>query len=69
MRSCTPSRMLKCDNSAHQYHLVPDIDDEQKLKTIFYDCIFIMKKMVSFYATQIDIPEELIKGVIDYIYD
>jgi hypothetical protein len=63
------SAMLKCDNSAHQYHLVPDIDDEQKLKTIFYDCIFIMKKMVSFYATQIDIPEELIKGVIDYIYD
>lgn len=60
------SSMLKCDNSAHQYHLVPDIEDEQQLKSIYYDCIFVMKKMVSFYATQIEIPEELVKGVTEY---
>ena len=60
------SSMLKCDNSAHQYHLVPDIEDEQQLKTIYYDCIYVMKKMVSFYATQIEIPEKFIKGVTEY---
>lgn len=60
------SSMLKCDNSAHQYHLIPDIEDEQKLKTIYFDCVYVMKKMVSFYATQIEIPEALIKGIVDY---
>ena len=29
------SSMLKCDNSTHQYHLIPDIEDEQKLKSIY----------------------------------
>ena len=60
------SSMLKCNNSFHQYHLVPDIEDSQKLKSIYYDCIFVMKKMVSFYATQIEIPDEIIKGIIEY---
>ncbi|UKI56699.1 MAG: hypothetical protein L6V90_06165 [Treponema succinifaciens] len=43
------SSMLKCDNSTHQYHLIPDIEDEQKLKSIYSDCIFVMKKMISFF--------------------
>ena len=60
------SSMLKCDNSAHQYHLVPDINDEQKLKSIYSDCIYVMKKMISFYGTQIEIPEQLLKGVTEY---
>lgn len=60
------SSMLKCDNSAHQYHLVPDIEDEQKLKTIYYDCIYVMKKMVAFYSTQIEIPEKLVKNITEY---
>lgn len=60
------SSMLKCDNSAHQYHLVPDIEDEQKLKTIYYDCIYVMKKMVEFYSTQIEIPEKLVKNITEY---
>lgn len=60
------SSMLKCDNSTHQYHLIPDIEDEQKLKSIYSDCIFVMKKMISFYATQIEIPESLVKEVSEY---
>ena len=60
------SSMLKCDNSTHQYHLIPDIEDEQKLKSIYSDCIFVMKKMISFYASQIEIPESLVKEVSEY---
>lgn len=44
------SSLLKCNNPAHKYHCVPDVEDETRLKTVLPDCIMIMNKTISFWT-------------------
>lgn len=44
------SSLLKCNNPAHKYHCVPDVEDEARLKTVLPDCIMIMNKTISFWT-------------------
>ncbi|MDO4556985.1 MAG: DUF5677 domain-containing protein [Lachnospiraceae bacterium] len=50
------SCLLKCNNPAHKYHCVPDIEDETRLKTVLPDCVMVMNKTVSFLNELYGIP-------------
>lgn len=60
------SSLLKCNNPAHKYHCVPDVEDETKLKTVLPDCVMIMNKTVSFLNELYAIPEQLLDEVINF---
>ena len=60
------SSLLKCNNPAHQYHCIPDVEDETRLKTTLPDCIMIMNKTVSYLNELYGIPEQLLNEVINF---
>lgn len=60
------SSLLKCNNPAHKYHRVPDVEDETRLKTVLPDCIMIMNKTISFLDEIYGIPEQLLNEVINF---
>lgn len=57
------SSLVKCNNPAHQYHCVPDIDDQNRLKSVLPDCIMIMNKTISFLNDIYGIPSQLFEAV------
>lgn len=60
------SSLLKCDNPAHRYHCVPDIEDKITLQSVLPDCIMVMKKTVSFLNDVYGIPEQLMNEVLNF---
>ena len=60
------SSLLKCNNPAHKYHCVPDVEDETRLKTVLPDCIMVMNKTVSFLNEIYGIPEQLLNEVMNF---
>lgn len=60
------SSLLKCNNPAHKYHCVPDIEDINRLKTVLPDCIMVMNKTLSFLDELYSIPEQLLNEVINF---
>ena len=58
------SSLLKCNNPAHKYHCVPDIEDETRMKSVLPDCIMVMNKTLSFLNELYGIPEHLLSEVI-----
>lgn len=60
------SALLKCNNPAHQYHCVPDIDDETNLKSVLPDCVMIMNKTIKLLDDIYGIPEKIINEVISF---
>lgn len=60
------SSLLKCSNPAHQYHCVPDIEDQNQLKSVLYDCVSIMNKTVQLLDSIYGIPKELLEGVVNF---
>lgn len=60
------SSLLKCNNPAHKYHCVPDIDDEVILKSVLPDCIMVMNKTLSFLNDLYGIPDKLLDEVINF---
>lgn len=60
------SSLLKCNNPAHKYHCVPDIEDETRMKTVLPDCIMVMNKTLSFLNELYGIPEQLLGEVINF---
>ena len=60
------SSLLKCNNPAHRYHCIPDLNDEQKLKNVLPDCVMVMNKTVKLLDELYGIPDPLIKGVLDF---
>ena len=41
------SSLIKCNSPAHHYHCVPDIENQQKLKSVWTDCVYIMNKTLN----------------------
>ncbi len=41
------SSLIKCDSPSHQYHCIPDIEDKQKMKNVWNDCVEIMNKTLT----------------------
>lgn len=60
------SSLLKCDNPAHQYHCVPDVEDQNQLKSVLPDCIMIMNKTVSFLNDIYGVPSPLFEDVTTF---
>jgi hypothetical protein len=58
------SSLLKCDNPAHHYHCVPDVDNNQNLKSVWYDCVSMMEKTLLFLDNIYVIPQHLLSEVI-----
>ncbi len=59
------SSLLKCNNPAHKFHCVPDIEDENRLKTVLPECVMVMNKTVSLLNDLYGIPEKLLSEVIN----
>lgn len=59
------SSLLKCNNPAHQYHCVPDIENNQNLNNVWPDCVKIMEKTLLFLDSIYGIPQSLMQGVIN----
>lgn len=60
------SSLLKCNAPTHQYHCVPDIDNKQKLKSVWPDCIMSLNKIVSLLNEIYKLPASLYKEVIQF---
>lgn len=60
------SVLLKCNNPAHKYHCIPDIEDQNRLKSVLPDCIMVMNKTICFLDEVYGIPERLINGVLNF---
>lgn len=63
IRECS---MLKCDNPAHQYHCVPTVDNEIRLKSVFADCVYVMNKTIAFINELYGIPEKMFKEALEF---
>lgn len=51
------SSLLKCDEVSHQYHCVPDIGNEQKMKDVWNDCKMAMDKIMSIIQDLYGLPD------------
>lgn len=60
------SVMLKCNNPAHQYHCVPNVNDEVSLKSIFSDCVYVMNKTIRFLDLLYGVPKSKMGEVEKY---
>ena len=60
------SSLLKCNNPAHKYHCIPDVEDVNRLKTVLPDCIMVMNKTIVFLNELYGIPEQLLNGVTNF---
>ena len=60
------SSLLKCNNPAHQYHCVPDIDNQNILKSVMPDCIMVMNKTLEFLNELYTLPKSLFEEVIGF---
>lgn len=57
---------LKCNNPAHKYHCVLDIENKKLLKTVMPDCVMVMNKTISFLDEIYGIPKDLLNEVINF---
>lgn len=60
------SSFLKCMNPAHKYHCVPDVENQNRLKSVLPDCIMIMNKTLIILNELYAIPDQLFNGVINF---
>ncbi len=60
------SSFLKCNNPAHKYHCTPDVENQNRLKTVLPDCIMVMNKTLNFLNELYGIPEQILNEVIDF---
>lgn len=60
------SSLLKCQSPAHQLHCVPDYENKQNLKSVWYDCIYVMNKTIHLLHDIYPIPQHLLNKVDGY---
>ncbi|HWQ71144.1 MAG TPA: DUF5677 domain-containing protein [Desulfitobacteriaceae bacterium] len=58
------SGMLKCTSPAHQYHCIPDIENIQKLPSVWNDCRDNMRKIIEVLRELYGLPKHLYCEVI-----
>lgn len=51
------SSMLICDNPTHNYHMIPDYNAEQKLRSVQDDCDMLMRKLFELISGYIELPD------------
>jgi hypothetical protein len=60
------SSLLICNNPLHQYHCIPDINNEQNLKSVWPDCVMVMNKTINVLDEIYGIPDALLRGILDF---
>lgn len=56
------SSLLKCDCPSHKYHCVPDIENVQKLKSVWNDCVEVMNRTLMVLKETYGFPIHLSRG-------
>ena len=49
------SSLLMCDAPGHQYHCIPDIENLQKMRSVWHDAVLLMNKTIKITITRITI--------------
>ena len=53
------SSLIACQNPAHQYHSIPDVENLQKMKSVWYDAVMVMNKTIGLLIEEFGISDEL----------
>jgi Family of unknown function (DUF5677) len=53
------SSLLKCNTASHQFHCVPDIENQQKLKSVWHDCKLLMQETLNILKELYGYPSHL----------
>lgn len=59
------SSLLKCNSVSHQYHCVPDIENQQDMNDVWSDCKKLMDKILAVLENVYGIPDSLKNGDTD----
>lgn len=59
------SSVINCSAAGHQFHGIPDIDDEQKLSSVAYDVVMVLKRHLKLLNDEFGLPIDLQKGLED----
>lgn len=60
------SALIKCNSPAHQYHCIPDYENKQNLKNVWYDVIVIMNKIIFLLDELYDLPNKMVEEVKNF---
>ena len=60
------SALLSCDTPGHQYHCIPDVDNLQKMKSVWHDSVMVLNKTIKLLVDQYDISDDLKTRVAEY---
>lgn len=55
------SSLLKCDSPLHQYHCVPDLENQQNVKSVAHDCRLAMEKIIGVLCDEYGTPPFIVK--------
>jgi len=53
------SSLLKCNTASHQFHCVPDIENQQKLKSVWHDSQLLIQKTLNILKELYGYPSHL----------
>jgi hypothetical protein len=53
------SSLLKCNTASHQFHCVPDIENQQQLKSVWHDCQLLMQETLNLLKKLYGYPSHL----------
>lgn len=60
------SSLLACDAPGHQFHCVPDVENRQKMKSVWHDVVVVMNKTIKLLVDEFGISDELKKRMPEY---
>ena len=60
------SSLLACDAPGHQFHCVPDVENQQKMKSVWYDLVMVMNKTIRLLVDEFGLSDELKKRMPEY---
>ena len=60
------SSMLKCDNPAHQYHCIPDYDNEIHMSSVLHDSIMVFNKTLQLFDELYGFPDEILQRAMQF---
>ena len=60
------SSLLGCDAPGHQFHCVPDVENQQKMKSVWHDVVMVMNKTIKLLIDEFGISDELKKRMPEY---
>lgn len=60
------SSLLMCEAPGHQYHCIPDVENLQKMKSVWHDAVLLMNKTIKLLVNQFGASDELKKRMEGY---